>query len=490
VVPVREVVLDRDVRAPLGLSPGILFRWYYLRRALGALVLICLDVAAVQLAAFIGPPVWRAVGLTVQRPRLGESLWATLIVVGVSALAGLYGGRTRRRGLLQILKAAVAILLVLGPVMMFTTHSIYSKSAVFIWVSFVALDALLRLSYYRLLDGVFGAARARRPAIVVGRPEHCERVAGAFAASAVASEMNVTGVVTDGPVTDEWRQRTGLRQLGTLDDLGAVVRREHPLELVIGDPDLVKDRMLGILDLCRREHLTCRMAAPDLGFDGAAVSYVPGFGMPVFVVKPETVSGTAFIAKRVIDVSLAGLGVLLLSPLMAVIALAVKLTSPGPVLYASERVGLGQRRFRCFKFRTMYPGAETRQAALEAHNEASGAIFKIRGDPRVTPVGRLLRRFSLDELPQLLNVVRGDMSIVGPRPLPMRDNELMEDWHKRRHVVLPGITGPWQISGRSDLGFEEMIQLDFRYIENWSLTSDLRIMARTVATVFAGKGAY
>jgi lipopolysaccharide/colanic/teichoic acid biosynthesis glycosyltransferase len=175
---------------------------------------------------------------------------------------------------------------------------------------------------------------------------------------------------------------------------------------------------------------------------------------------------------------------------MAVIALAVKLTSPGPVLYASERVGLGQRRFRCFKFRTMYPGAETRQAALEAHNEASGAIFKIRGDPRVTPVGRLLRRFSLDELPQLLNVVRGDMSIVGPRPLPMRDNELMEDWHKRRHVVLPGITGPWQISGRSDLGFEEMIQLDFRYIENWSLTSDLRIMARTVATVFAGKGAY
>ena len=142
------------------------------------------------------------------------------------------------------------------------------------------------------------------------------------------------------------------------------------------------------------------------------------------------------------------------------------------------------------KFRTMYEGADEQQLDLEDQNEASGALFKIRDDPRVTPVGRLLRRFSLDEMAQLLNVVRGEMSLVGPRPLPLRDYEQLEDWHKKRYLVLPGITGLWQISGRSDLDFDDLVRLDFVYLETWSIALDLSILVKTVPAVLHRRGAY
>jgi lipopolysaccharide/colanic/teichoic acid biosynthesis glycosyltransferase len=138
----------------------------------------------------------------------------------------------------------------------------------------------------------------------------------------------------------------------------------------------------------------------------------------------------------------------------------------------------------------MYADADTRQAELEELNEATGAIFKMTGDPRITRAGRTLRRLSLDELPQLFNILKGEMSLVGPRPLPLRDNRLMEDWCKRRHVVLPGLTGAWQIGGRSGLGFDDMVKLDFHYIDTWSLRTDIAIFFKTFAIVFTGRGAY
>src|SRR5207248_10371558 len=149
-----------------------------------------------------------------------------------------------------------------------------------------------------------------------------------------------------------------------------------------------------------------------------------------------------------------------LSPMLLVIALAVRLSSRGPVVYRSLRPGIGGEPFPCMKFRTMRSGSEQEQAELESMNEASGALFKIRDDPRLTPVGRLLRRFSLDELPQLINVLRGEMSLVGPRPLPERDCEMLDEWHRQRYLVLPGITGLWQVSGRSELDFDDLVHLD------------------------------
>jgi lipopolysaccharide/colanic/teichoic acid biosynthesis glycosyltransferase len=160
------------------------------------------------------------------------------------------------------------------------------------------------------------------------------------------------------------------------------------------------------------------------------------------------------------------------------------------VIYRSIRPGIGGVPFACFKFRTMYRDADVHQLALEEHNEATGALFKIRRDPRVTPVGRLLRRFSIDELPQLFNVIRGEMSLVGPRPLPQRDYERLEDWHKKRYLVLPGITGLWQVSGRSDLDFDDLVRLDFLYLERWSVFLDLSILVKTVPAVLTRRGAF
>ena len=177
-------------------------------------------------------------------------------------------------------------------------------------------------------------------------------------------------------------------------------------------------------------------------------------------------------------------------PLWLAIAAAVKLTSRGPIFYRDVRIGLGEREFGMLKFRTMYADAAGRQAELEASNEADGPLFKIREDPRVTPVGGFLRRFSLDEIPQLWNVLRGEMSLVGPRPLPLRDYAQLEDWHRKRYLVLPGVTGLWQISGRSNLGFDHLVRLDFYYLENWSIWLDIWILAKTIPAVLTGRGAY
>jgi lipopolysaccharide/colanic/teichoic acid biosynthesis glycosyltransferase len=177
-------------------------------------------------------------------------------------------------------------------------------------------------------------------------------------------------------------------------------------------------------------------------------------------------------------------------PLWLLLAAAIKLDSGGPVLFVDRRIGVGEREFGMLKFRTMVVDAAERQTEFEEDNEASGALFKIRDDPRVTRVGRVLRRLSLDELPQLVNVLRGQMSLVGPRPLPLRDHALLEDWHRARYLVLPGMTGLWQISGRSGLDFDDLVRLDFTYIENWSIWSDVSIIARTIPAVIGGRGAY
>jgi len=195
-------------------------------------------------------------------------------------------------------------------------------------------------------------------------------------------------------------------------------------------------------------------------------------------------------AKRVLDISVAGLALLLLSPLLILAVIAIKLTSPGPVFFLQERIGLNKRRFKIFKFRTMVPNAETLMANLETQNEVTGPVFKIKNDPRITPIGKFLRRSSIDELPQLLNVLFGDMSLVGPRPLPVRDYEgFNEDWQRRRFSVKPGITCLWQVNGRSGISFDQWMLLDLQYMDEWSLWLDIKILAKTVPAVFRGAGA-
>ena len=218
--------------------------------------------------------------------------------------------------------------------------------------------------------------------------------------------------------------------------------------------------------------------------------YVPGQAVPLFELRPPVFAGFDWALKRAFDLVVASAVVVIGFPLWVVIAVAIKLDSRGPILYRDQRVGLVEREFGMIKFRTMLHGAEHLQDRLEQQNEASGALFKIRDDPRVTRVGAALRRFSIDEMPQVLNVLRGEMSLVGPRPLPLRDFEKLEAWHRKRYLVLPGMTGLWQISGRSELDFDDLVRLDFYYLEHWSIWLDVTILLKTVPAVIAQRGAY
>jgi len=199
----------------------------------------------------------------------------------------------------------------------------------------------------------------------------------------------------------------------------------------------------------------------------------------------------SLVAKRGLDIVGATVGLIALSPLFGAVGVAILLTDGRPILFRQARSGHRGRVFEVVKFRTMTPDADARRAELRKYNEVSGnASFKMTNDPRITATGRFLRRSSIDELPQLWNVLRGEMSLVGPRPLPLRDYELLDSWHRGRYRVLPGITGLWQVSGRSELDFDDLVRLDFFYVENWSIWLDIEIIARTPLAVMRGRGAY
>ncbi|MGI5326218.1 sugar transferase [Actinomadura nitritigenes] len=239
-----------------------------------------------------------------------------------------------------------------------------------------------------------------------------------------------------------------------------------------------------------RDDVELVVAPALMDVTGPRISIRPVSGLPLLHVEHPELDGGRRVLKGLVDRTLSLTGLLLLSPLMLVVAFLIKATSAGPVMFKQVRVGRGGREFTVLKFRTMVQDAEARKNALMEHNENDGVLFKIREDPRITRVGRWLRRYSLDELPQLFNVVRGDMSLVGPRPpLPEEVAQYGGDVY-RRLVVKPGLTGLWQVSGRSDLTWDESVRLDLRYVDNWSLALDLQIMWKTWSAVFRGSGAY
>ncbi len=286
------------------------------------------------------------------------------------------------------------------------------------------------------------------------------------------------------------RPNNGLRSLGQFEDLPAVLDAHRVQEVIIADPDFPEEKAVDLVDECHRRGVTVRIAPSTMEILVHRAEFVPGASVPLFELRPPVFDGFDYAVKRSFDFVVALLLIVLLSPLLLLIAIAVAVSSRGPMIYRSMRPGIGGAPFPCLKFRTMRSDADQMQADLESINEASGALFKIRHDPRLTSVGRFLRRYSLDELPQLFNVVRGQMSLVGPRPLPQRDFDQLQDWHKKRYLVLPGITGLWQVSGRSELDFDDLVRLDFLYLERWSVGLDLAILLKTVPAVISRRGAF
>lgn len=280
------------------------------------------------------------------------------------------------------------------------------------------------------------------------------------------------------------------RLLGTLDELERILMENVVDEVLIALP--IKSHYSEIqraIEDCERAGVESRYS-PDLFPSRLARPRVEmPDGRPAVAMKVVS-DDYRLVVKRAIDIMGAGVGLVLFAPIFASIAIAVKATSRGPVFFGQERYGWRKRRFKMYKFRTMVTDAEALQAALEERNEAVGPVFKIKNDPRMTPIGRFLRKSSLDELPQLWNVLRGDMSLVGPRPLPIRDVHRFEDaWLMRRFSVVPGMTGLWQVSGRSELTFHDWVQLDLRYIDEWSLRLDLTLLLRTIPAVLESRGA-
>ncbi|MDQ6842494.1 MAG: sugar transferase, partial [Actinomycetota bacterium] len=342
----------------------------------------------------------------------------------------------------------------------------------------------LRELHTRLTGRLLEQAGYRRRALLVGSGKHIEAVAQALS-SRSRTRVDLVGFISLTP-----RPENGLRSLGRLEQLSEILGRERIQEVIIADPEFPQEQALDLVDRCHQRGVTVHVAPSTMEILIDRAEFVPGESVPLFTLRPPVLEGLDYALKRTFDVVLASMMLVLLAPILLAIAIAVKLSSRGPIIYRSIRPGIGGRPFRCLKFRTMREHADQIQDDLESLNELSGALFKIREDPRLTPAGRRLRRFSLDELPQLLNVVRGEMSLVGPRPLPMRDFQRLEEWHKKRYLVLPGVTGLWQVSGRAELDFDDLVRLDFLYLERWSIFLDLSILLKTIPAVLSRRGAF
>jgi exopolysaccharide biosynthesis polyprenyl glycosylphosphotransferase len=410
--------------------------------------------------------------------------FAYLITVLLFARVGLYGSREKRPGLARVIAtlfqaSVIALIFALVNGTEFHSYWIFYGSLIFGAIYISSLRYLYEVSTGRLLE-LLGY---QRRAVLVGTGHRIVEVAHALSDS--HDLLKPIGFFA----LDSTRHEE-LPDLGQLDDLQERIDQHAIEELIIVDPDFPQDRAVELIDRCRTHGVRVWVAPTTMEVLTRRTELVPGEGVPLLEVKPPVLEGFDFAVKRTFDFVIAGFLTVIFAPLMGLIALAIKLTSSGPVLHRSPRPGIGGEPFGCLKFRTMYEDAEERQDELEGLNEKSGALFKIRDDPRVTRVGRLLRRYSLDELPQLINVLRGEMSLVGPRPLPMRDDQLMADWHRRRYLVLPGLTGLWQVSGRSELDFDDMVRLDFLYLERWSVLLDFVILLKTVPAVLRRHGAY
>jgi exopolysaccharide biosynthesis polyprenyl glycosylphosphotransferase len=447
-----------------------------LRRLLSALTLIVMDALALLVGLVL------ASYLVGDEDRVEEIVYfaPVLLVVWLSIFAAhdLYNRGPSRRNPGRVL---AAILWGMGLLTM--GSSLYSQSGfslkeVLLGVFFVAsLSIGLRFLYEQVIDFIYRGKLGLIPTIIIGADEErarvCQLMEKASSAYICAGELNVEDGVVNLPLLRQLLERTGVRTI----ILTGAERLSEPQFL-----ELLRSMSL------RRVKVELAPGASTLVSTNATISH--DMGIPLLEVGYPELDTTQWAMKRVLDIVTSLVGLIVLSPLLVVVALLIKLTSPGPVFFKQKRVGADGKVFICYKFRSMYNDAEQHQAELEELNESGGATFKIKNDPRITPIGRFIRRWSIDELPQLINVHKGEMSLVGPRPLPLRDYEQMGELHKKRLATIPGITGYWQISGRSSVSFEDMIRLDHYYIEHWSLSLDIKIILKTLGAVLKRKGAY
>lgn len=487
----RPAVRDGDVRAarPYLLSATPLRA--LARRLASIVALVFLDVAGLALGLYAA--------LTIRELYYGKTpLWGllweaerswlpfvALITILVFWQAGLYAHRERRAGAGRILSSLVLVALLVVAFAIGSGHDFNTFG--FVPTAFICTAltiGLFRASYEAITRDVLRVSGVRRRAVLVGKGEHLSALHRTLGFGRGGINYEFVGVIA--PSDDG----IPLPLLGDLEALAGILESRRIDELILTESDFDEQQLLDIVEQAHRAGVKVRVAPKRTELLTQRAEYVPDQGLPLFELRPPVFAGADWVVKRAFDIVVSSLVLAVGLPFWLAIAAAIKLTSRGPVLYRDVRVGLHEREFGMVKFRTMFVGADALQGELEAANEADGALFKIRDDPRVTPVGRFLRRFSIDEIPQVVNVLHGEMSLVGPRPLPLRDFDKLDEWHRKRYLVLPGMTGLWQIGGRSHLSFDDLVRLDFYYLDNWSIWLDIAIVLKTFPAVAAGRGAY
>jgi exopolysaccharide biosynthesis polyprenyl glycosylphosphotransferase len=407
---------------------------------------------------------------------------------------GLYDSRRlakRSREALDVIKAiSLGTLTILIGSLLFHIRMATPRFLIVFWLVGAVTAVSSRLAMRVLLAYIRKRGRNLRDVLIVGTNNR----ALAFAKKLTDSPQ--LGYRVIGFVDQDWAGVEQLRQRGFVlacDFAGAreFLRTNVVDEVVMALPmRSFHFESSRIAEFCEEQGITIRLLSNIFDLKKAQSSTEEWGGDPLITHRTGAFDELSLMAKRTLDIAVSGILLLLLSPVLLVAMVLILATSPGPALFVQKRLGQSKRRFNIYKFRTMVVDAEKKMTQIEHLNEVSGPVFKIKNDPRITKVGRFLRRTSIDELPQLFNVFKGDMSLVGPRPLPVRDYEgFSEDWQRRRFSVRPGITCLWQVKGRSSIPFEQWMELDLQYIDKWSLWLDLRILLETIPAVLRGSGA-
>ena len=420
---------------------------------------------------------------------LWHALFSSMRVYGQTSLAGKCSYSSTE--VMRIMKASAVGSLTI--VVMSMIANIKFVGAEFLLLFFVSVTSLTVLGRYvfreiflRFLDDDDRLLRL----LVVGANRRSLKLANQIRSSREMGYRIIGFADQSVKHVDDFDQ-SGYDVVSDLENLPQYLRSTPVDEVVITLPLRTRyDDIERVARLCDEQGITVGML-PDMIAFNPMFSGLQSFGdQTIMTVGPHGIKGVQAFIKRLLDVVASSALLVLLVPVFILIMAAIKLTSRGPVFFRQERLGLNKKRFKMLKFRSMVVDAEDRMAAIEGLNEAEGPVFKIEDDPRITKIGKFLRKSSLDELPQLFNVLRGEMSLVGPRPLTVRDYEgFSEDWHRRRFSIRPGITGLWQVSGRCDLPFDQWMQLDMQYIDQWSLALDIKVLLLTVPAVVSGSGA-
>jgi exopolysaccharide biosynthesis polyprenyl glycosylphosphotransferase len=407
---------------------------------------------------------------------------------------GLYESRRfskHRREAIDVAKATslgTVMLLVVGT--LFHLSVIHPTFLLVFWLVSTGTAVLSRETLRLLLKQIRQHGRNLRHVLIVGTNPRAIELA-------VDLESNSTlGYRVLGFVDREWAgmetfRKAGYRCICDFRDFPSVIRNSVVDEVMISLPISSLYREISrIVALCEEQGITTHMLFSPFDLKQPRARGATSDYDSLITLRRGTMQGWALLVKRVLDTLISLLCLILFAPILLLAAAVVKLSSPGPIFFVQKRVGLNKRLISVYKFRTMVLNAEQKQADLEHLNEVAGPVFKIKNDPRVTRIGKILRKTSIDELPQLFNVLKGDMSLVGPRPLPVRDYRgFNRDWQRRRFSIRPGITCLWQINGRSSVSFERWMEMDLEYIDQWSVWLDLQILLRTIPAVLKGSGA-